>query len=53
MRVLFDEVQGMLKISKKSGKTLSSVFQDNDVCRKPASSMMPKMTTRSEHAVVK
>ena len=36
-----------------SGMTLSRVFEDNDACRKLASSTMPKMMPRSKHIAAK
>ena len=53
MRTLFDEVQGMLDLKQECKTTLSRVFEDNNACRKLASSTMPKMTPRSKHIAIK
>ena len=53
MRALFDELIVMMKLDDSSTTRLSRVFEDNEACRKLASSSMPKMTPRSKHIAVK
>ena len=53
MRSLFDEVSRNLQINTASTTRLSRVFEDNEACRKLASSTMPKLTPRSKHIAVK
>ena len=53
MRALFEEVQEILSLGSEAKTTLSRVFEDNDACRKIASSTMPKLTPPSKHIAVK
>ena len=53
MRALFDEVKLILDLPGETQKNLSRVFEDNEACRKLASSTMPKLTPRSKHIAVK
>ena len=42
MRELIEGVKTMLNLEEDSTQVLSRVFEDNDVCRKLASSTLPK-----------
>ena len=53
LRALLDEVKVILDLGKGVNTALSRVFEDNDACRKVASSTMPKMTPRSKYIAVK
>ena len=53
MRALFDEVKLILDLPGETQTNLSRVFEDNEACRKLASSTMPKLTPRSKHIAVK
>ena len=48
MRTLFDGIIEILKLQTSSTTRLSRVFEDNESCRKLASSSLPKMTPRSK-----
>ena len=50
---MFDELIEVMKLQSASTTRLSRVFEDNEACRKLASSTMPKMTPRSKHIAVK
>ena len=50
---LCDEVKAIQNLGKEVGTLLSGVFEDNNACRKVASSTMPKMTPRSKNIAVK
>ena len=53
VRFLFNELIAIMKLESASTTELSRVFEDNEACRKLASSTMPKMTPRSKHITVK
>ena len=50
---LFDELIDVMKLELASTTRLSRVFEDNEACRRLASSTILKMTPRSKHIAVK